>query len=284
MATTSVPRRRGGFTLTELLVTIAIIAMLIGLLLPVISRAREAANRVACLSNLRQLATATLAYVAESGHRLPEAGSGNNDEAPYSPHATGKPAWSPLPNPYGQGAYVLPSIGEALQRWCGTRPDIWTCPAAGQREPVIMTGNAYAGATLADEFEPNYYYYGGKESLVSIAQNPGYAAQYRLKVWSVRSLSGLPVSQVRTVRGEKSSQVVLFRDAYTTHHTRCRKDVYELQSGEKDDYYSNFAFLDGHAEGASYKDFTQYIAHIHSPIRQKWWGTDFEVAFPQQYP
>jgi prepilin-type processing-associated H-X9-DG protein len=147
-----------------------------------------------------------------------------------------------------------------------------------------MTGDAFAGTALTDEFDPNYYWYGGKESLITIATNPGYAAEYRLKDWAARSLSGLVVSQVRTVMGEKSSAIVLFRDAYATHHTRCRADVYLLKPGETDDYYSNFAYLDGHAEGRSYKNFDQYIAQIHAPIRQKWWGTDFETAFPQQYP
>ncbi|MGB7158739.1 MAG: type II secretion system protein [Tepidisphaeraceae bacterium] len=63
-------RKHGGFTLVELLVVIGIIALLISMLLPALNKAREAGNRAACLSNLRQIGQMIHLYANENKDQI----------------------------------------------------------------------------------------------------------------------------------------------------------------------------------------------------------------------
>lgn len=68
-----IPRRRRAFTLVELLVVIAVIATLIGILLPALGSAKQNAKRIECLNNLRQLGVSVTMYMdTESKGALPE--------------------------------------------------------------------------------------------------------------------------------------------------------------------------------------------------------------------
>lgn len=114
-----------GFTLVELLVVIAIIGILVGLLLPAVQAAREAARRMQCSNNLKQLGLAILNY--ESAYRCFPMGS---DSTGYSAQARLLP--------FMEQANLHNMIDYSLRPYLGSGPNTYPNPALADVYPKVI--------------------------------------------------------------------------------------------------------------------------------------------------
>jgi len=181
MRVSCLTRRRSGFTLVELLVVIAIIGVLVGLLLPAVQAAREAARRMQCSNNVKQLGLGMHNYHAayqmfpstRSGSRAVNDRRVNLNLVGILPFIEQQALWEQMSNPLTQGGTLFAPFGQNPGQdnpsYLPWRTQVFTyrCPSdpamlngAGQTNYANCYGDTIRGAGRSPE-PGDYGHHGG---------------------------------------------------------------------------------------------------------------------------
>lgn len=258
-------RRRRAFTLVELLVVIGIIALLISILMPALSKARDHANAIKCLSNMRQIGTAYTMHATEHRNYVPTAGlihppwnatpAGLGDTAKnkyiyYNEGAIERP----LPMPAALATYLgqkfnASNAGE-LQREMASGPcqDLFTCPTQGLENILdgqMLTDFSWSGPYFKSSYIFNEEPLGFMDAPPTYQRGRGNLNRMKQTSDTMMLMEGKP-------RGGAGGWLVIYalknntvlEDAYIGNGAGDRTNFEFARHKGK----VNMVFMDGHAE------------------------------------
>jgi prepilin-type N-terminal cleavage/methylation domain-containing protein/prepilin-type processing-associated H-X9-DG protein len=226
------PRLARAFTLTELLVVIAVIAILAALLLPALASARAAGKRAACLSNLHQIGIAVRSYASDSDGRIPYGPKAPPFISPEDFYpSTGAP--TSLISLYN-GSPV--GLGLLLAQYLASQPKVLFCPGADQP----LDSAAQLALVGIGQAQCSYYY--RHAGVTQLFDTPGTnATPAHLQLDNLgNNRNGLPIRALALdTQFLCPPQLAAYNVKPSTHHRQRSADV---------------LFWDGHALALSNRD------------------------------
>lgn len=229
------------FTLIELLIVIAIIAVLVALLLPAIGNARERADRIKCRTNMRQWGAAYYLFLSDSQGKFP--GQGSTDESGYMADVSDIDKNDALPIAWFNAlpGYIQGTTYSALAKDRNApRPgdkSIFICPSVKKNEPV--------------PHNPRHYYANYAQNLfLEASANAGCGKSVFLRIDQIANPS------VFAMMGENPTGVGANGNyGYSYGHTHPMYMTYPWEQNavghsyrHGDDDTCNLLFVDGHTD------------------------------------